>query len=155
MTKTILLKMWRILPVWLQGIASRIIRPLFQVFVVAVIFNGDNKIYLVKTTYNRFHPWGLPGGSLEYGEMAEDALLREIWEETRLRIKIERFLFTKTFAPDRVGLYYLCGVVDGEFQPSEEVSESGYFSPDDLPDVRLEDLELIKRIYKEAMYELA
>ena len=140
---------------WMQGMASRIIRPLFQVFSVAVIFNDENKIYLVKTTYNRFHPWGLPGGSLEYGETAEESLLREIWEETSLKIAIERFLFTKTFAPDRVGLYYLCRIEEGEFHPSDEVSEVGYFSLNDLPDVRLEDVGLIKRIYEEAAYELA
>ena len=140
---------------WMQGVASRIVRPLFQVFSVAVIFNDDNKIYLVKTTYNRFHPWGLPGGSLEYGETVEESLMREIWEETSLQIEIERFLFTKTFAPDRVGLYYLCRIEEGEFHPSDEVSEVGYFSLNDLPDVRLEDVGLIKRIYEEAAYELA
>jgi ADP-ribose pyrophosphatase YjhB (NUDIX family) len=155
MIKIILLKIWRILPGWMQALASRIIRPLFQVFSVAVIFNDENKIYLVKTTYNRFHPWGLPGGSLEYGETAEESLLREIWEETSLKIEIERFLFTKTFAPDRIGLYYLCRIKEGEFHPSDEVSEVGYFSINDLPDVRLEDVGLIKRIYEEAAYELA
>lgn len=155
MTKIILLKIWRVFPFWMQALASRIIRPLFQVFSVAVIFDADKRILIVKTTYNRFHPWGLPGGSLEYGETAEESLLREIWEETNLDIKIERFLFAKTFAPDRVGLYYLCKITGGEFRPSDEVSELGYFSPDDLPDVRLEDIGLIKRIYEEVMYELA
>jgi len=155
MIKIILLKIWRVFPFWMQALASRIIRPLFQVFSVAVIFDADKRILIVKTTYNRFHPWGLPGGSLEYGETAEESLLREIWEETNLDIQIERFLFTKTFAPDRVGLYYLCKITGGEFRPSDEVSELGYFSPDDLPDVRLEDIGLIKRIYEEVMYELA
>lgn len=155
MIKVILLKIWRVFPVWIQTFASRIIRPLFQVFSVAVIFNTDKKILLVKTTYNRFHPWGLPGGSLGYGETADVSLVREIWEETSLRIDVERFLFTRTFAPDRVGLYYLCKITDGEFHPSDEVSEFGYFSPDSLPDVRLEDVGLIKQIYEEAMYELA
>ena len=155
MIKIILLKIWRILPGWMQALASRIIRPLFQVFSVAIIFNIDKKILLVKTTYNRFHPWGLPGGSLEYGETAEASLLREICEETSLQIEIERLLFVKTWAPDRMGLYYLCRVTNGEFQPSDEVSELGYFSPDHLPDVRLEDVGLIKQIYKEDMYELA
>ncbi len=155
MIKIILLKIWRAFPAWMQALASRIIRPLFQVFSVAVIFNADKKILLVKTTYNRFHPWGLPGGSLEYGETAEESLLREVWEETSLHIEIKRFLFVKTWAPDRVGLYYLCRVTDGEFHPSDEVSEFGYFSPNDLPDVRLEDVGLIKRIYEEVIYELA
>ena len=102
---------------------------------------------LVKSTYQRHHPWGLPGGSLEYGETAEEALLREIWEETSLTIEIEKFLFVKTWKPDRVGLYYLCRIKDGGFHPSDEVCELDYFSPDNLPDVRSQDVDLIKQIY--------
>ena len=147
MLKIILLKIWRIFPIWLQNWASRRIRPLFQVFAVAVIFDQDKRVLLVKTTYNRFHPWGLPGGGIEYGEAVEEALLREMYEETNLRIEIERFLFVKTWRPDRVGLYYLCRVVGGEFQPSDEVSELGYFSQHDLLDVRLEDTGLIKELF--------
>ena len=148
MLKKILLRIWRVFPIWLQAFASRIIRPLFQVFAVAVIFDLNKRILLVKTTYNRFHPWGLPGGGLEYGESAESAIVREMYEETNLRIEIERFLFVKSWKPDRVGLYYLCKVIGGEFQPSDEVSELGYFSQDNLPDVRLEDKGLIKSIYE-------
>jgi ADP-ribose pyrophosphatase YjhB (NUDIX family) len=155
MIKIILLKIWRLLPVKIQILLSRIIRPLFQVFSVAVIFNADRKVMLVKSTYQRHHPWGLPGGSLEYGETAEEALLREIHEETNFTIAIERFLFVKTWRPDRVGLYYLCKIVDGEFHPSDEVSELGYFSPDALPDVRSQDVALIKRICEEVVHELA
>ena len=147
MLKIILLKIWRAFPLWMQGFASRIIRPLFQVFSVAVIFNANKKILLVKSTYNRFHPWGLPGGSLEYGETGEDAVLREVHEETNLTIEIERFLFVKTWKPDRVGLYYLCKIIDGEFRPSDEVSELDYFTVDALPDIRSQDIELIKQIY--------
>lgn len=155
MAKIILLKIWRLFPGWMQAAASRIIRPLFQVFAVAVIFDENKRILLVKTTYNRFHPWGLPGGSLEYGETAEETLLRELEEETSLQIEVERLLFVKTWKPDRVGLYYLCRVTAGVFQPSDEISELGYFSPDTLPDVRAEDLELIERLYEEVLYELA
>ena len=148
MLKIILLRIWRVFPIWLQAFSSRIIRPLFQVFAVAVIFDQNKRILLVKTTYNRFHPWGLPGGGLEYGESAESSIVREMYEETNLRIEIERFLFVKSWKPDRVGLYYLCKVTGGEFQPSDEVSELGYFSQDGLPDVRLEDMGLIKSIYE-------
>ncbi|GAB4453912.1 MAG: hypothetical protein OHK0041_18060 [Anaerolineales bacterium] len=155
MAKIILLKIWRLFPAWLQAVASRLIRPLFQVFAAAVIFDAQKRILLVKTTYNRFHPWGLPGGSLEYGETVEDSLRREIWEETSLQVEIDRLLIVKTWAPDRVGFYYLCRITGGVFQPSDEVSELAYFPPDALPDVRTEDRALIKQIYEEVVYELA
>ena len=149
MIKIILLRIWRLFPGWMQVLLSRIIRPKFQVFTAAVIFDKDNKIMLVKSTYQRSHPWGLPGGSLEYGEAPEDAVVREVWEETSLKIEIDRFLFVKTWTPDRVGMYYICHIEDGEFMPSDEVSEIGYFSLDNLPDVRPLDVTLIEQVYAE------
>lgn len=155
MTKIILLKIWRVFPLWLQEIASRIIRPLFQVFAVAVVFNDQQQILLVKTTYNRNHPWGLPGGSLEYGEAPEAAAVREICEEIGIEVEIEKFLMVKSWLPDRVGFYYLCKVINPAFQRSEEVSEMGYFSLNNLPDVRTHDKEIIKQLFGMMEYELA
>ena len=147
MLKRILLKIWRVLPLWLQVAASRLIRPLFQVFAAAVIFDEGRNILLVKSTYNRFHPWGLPGGSLEYAEHPEEAVIREVMEETHLTICIEKLLLVSSWTPDRVGLYYLCRITGGTFSPSDEVSEFAFFSLDDLPDVRPLDRDMIKRLH--------
>ena len=147
MLKILLLKIWRVFPGWLQDVLARLIRPLFQVFSAAVIFNEHRQILLVKLTYQRFHPWGLPGGGLDYDEQPEDAVVRELFEETGLTIEIEKFLFVKTWIPARIGLYYLCKIKSGEFNPSDEVSEIGYFSKENLPDVRLLDVGLIKKIF--------
>jgi ADP-ribose pyrophosphatase YjhB (NUDIX family) len=155
MLKIILLRIWRVLPLWLQVVASRLIRPLFQVFAAAVIFDGDRNILLVRSTYNRFHPWGLPGGSMEYGEHPEEAVIREVLEETHLSICIERLLLVNSWTPDRVGLYYLCRITSGTFSPSDEVCEFAYFSLDDLPDVRPLDRDMIKRLHRLVDHELA
>jgi ADP-ribose pyrophosphatase YjhB (NUDIX family) len=155
MMKRILLQIWRVLPFWLQLVLSRIIRPLFQVFAAAVIFDENKKIFLVKTTYQRFHPWGLPGGSLEYGEHPEDAVIREVHEETSLTVGIEKLLMISSWMPDRVGMYYLCRITDGTFHPSDEISEFDYFSLEHLPDIRPIDRDIIKKLYKLMDYELA
>ncbi len=128
---------------------------MFQVFAAAVIFDGNKNILLVKTTYQRIHPWGLPGGGLEYGEHPEEAVVREVWEETGLRVSIERLLLVNSWLPDRVGLYYLCRIIGGTFHPSDEVSESDYFSIDSLPDTRPLDVDIIKRLYTLVEHELA
>jgi len=146
--RSFLLQVWRILPLWLQIILSRVIRPLFQVFAAAVIFNEDKEILLVKLTYQRFHPWGLPGGSLDYSETPEAGVVREVHEETGLEVDVEKLLLVKTWTPDKVGLYYLCKIKAGTFQPSDEVSEHGYFSMADLPDVRPFDVGLFDQIFK-------
>jgi ADP-ribose pyrophosphatase YjhB (NUDIX family) len=155
MIKRTLLKIWRVLPLWLQMVLSRVIRPLFQVFAAAVIFDENKDILLVKSTYNRFHPWGLPGGSLEYGEHPEEATIRELWEETGLQVCIERLLLVHSWRPDRVGLYYLCRITGGTFYPSDEVSEFAYFPVDNLPDVRALDRDMIKRLHRLVEHELA
>ena len=147
MIKIVLLQIWRLFPLWLQNVAAWLIRPRFQVFSAAVIFNENKQVLLVKLTYQRFHPWGLPGGGLEYGEQPDQAVARELLEETALTVEIVRFLLARTWTPARVGIYYLCRVTGGDFQPSDEVAEIGYFSRDSLPDVRPLDAELIRRIF--------
>ena len=155
MTKKILLQIWRVLPDWFQSILSRIIRPLFQVFAAAVIFDENKDILLVKSTYRRFHPWGLPGGSLEYGEHPEKTVIREVWEETGLKVCIVKFLLVNSWLPDRVGFYYFCTITGGTFHPTEEVSEFAYFSVEDLPDIHPIDVDMIKRLHRMVAHELA
>jgi len=125
------------------------------VFAAAVILDQNKNILLVKSTYQRFHPWGLPGGSLEYGEHPEDAVIREIWEETELNVCIEKLLLVNSMLRNRVGFYYLCKITGGTFHPSDEVSEFGYFSGDHLPDVRPVDIDIIRKLPKMAQHDLA
>lgn len=143
-----LLQIWRLLPERLQAILSRVIRPLFIVGVSAVIFDEEYRIFLGKSTYQRLHPWGLLGGGLEYGENAEEAIVREIWEETSLRIKVDRLLMVRSFTPDRFILYYLCTIQSGTFQPSDEIAEAGFFTIDTLPDIRPRDFDVLKQIFE-------
>ena len=146
--KPLLLKIWRIFPDWLQLIASRFIRPLFVVGVTAVIFDQEHRIFLGKSTYQRFHPWGILGGAMEYGEDPGEAVVREVFEETSLVIKVEKLLMTRSFPPDKFILYYLCTIQDGVSKASDEVSETGFFSFDNLPDIRPRDFAVLKEIYE-------
>jgi len=66
--------------------------------VFALIKNSSNQFLLMKAMrtekrdaeYEKW--WKMPGGTIEYGETAEEALFREIKEETNLNVKIEQFL---------------------------------------------------------------
>ena len=50
----------------------------------AVIFDGDGKILLERRSDNGF--WGLPGGAVEVGESVEQAIKREVMEETGISL---------------------------------------------------------------------
>ena len=50
----------------------------------AVILNSDNEVLLQLT--KDWNQWGLPAGGVEVGETALDALKREVFEETSIRV---------------------------------------------------------------------
>ena len=96
----------------------------------------DGRILLVKRS--DVGAWELPSGGLEAGESVAQAAVREIYEETGLRVSITHL----------VGLYSLPGwgaegahvalfaarVVGGALRPQPgETDELGFFDPDRLP----------------------
>ena len=61
-----------------------------MVGVAALIHNDEGRLLLLKRTDNLC--WGPPGGSTEPGERLEEAVRREVFEETRLELdKLELF----------------------------------------------------------------
>jgi len=133
--KRFLLKVWRILPFWMQRIAAVIIRPRYQVAVGAMIINEQGQILLCEHTYRRLHPWGLPGGNLKFGEDPVDGIKREILEETGLMVQNARLLLVENSTEiHHVTITYLCTGVRGTFVPNEEVSSICYSDVNQLPD---------------------
>jgi phosphoglycolate phosphatase len=51
----------------------------------ALIFNASDEVLIVRT-HKWSNLWGIPGGKIKWGEPSEDALRREIREETDLEI---------------------------------------------------------------------
>jgi 8-oxo-dGTP diphosphatase len=145
-----LLRLWRVMPMWVHYLASRIVRPRFRAAVAAVIFNEQGQILLFKHTYRKFE-WGLPAGGLEHYEQPIDAIKREFFEETGMQIQVERLLTAVSAREDHhIGMVYLCRIMSGEFKESLEISEMKYFSINELPNMMLTtEKELIKWVVKE------
>ncbi|MBP6179485.1 MAG: NUDIX hydrolase, partial [Anaerolineales bacterium] len=124
--------------------AMRMFRAKFRASVAALIFNEQGQVLLFKHTYRKFE-WGIPAGGLEYGEQPDKAILREFFEETGMQIEIERLLLAESSKEDRnISIVYLCRIVSGSFQESNEISEMKYFDVNDLPRMLFAEKDLIR-----------
>jgi len=90
----------------------------------------DNKILLVNT--RRTGKLYFPGGAVRLGEKIEDALRREIKEETGIEINnIKFFTFTESFfyydpekwASHNLSFYYICKSKNAKLLKDDEVKD--------------------------------
>jgi ADP-ribose pyrophosphatase YjhB (NUDIX family) len=80
--------------------------------------------------------WDIPGGYLEADEHPEDGARRELYEETGLRIRLERLLgvyVDRRERPHTLNLYYLARPVGGRERPSDDAAELRWFGRHELP----------------------
>jgi ADP-ribose pyrophosphatase YjhB (NUDIX family) len=108
--------------------------PIFGV-TAAVIDNG--KVLLVKR--EDFPAWCLPGGGIEASETLAQAVLREVEEETGLKVELQHLVGVYSRPNWRSGggheILFAARPVGGSLLSStNETLDSGYFDPEDLPD---------------------
>lgn len=104
-------------------------RPLIGVG--AVVFNARNEILLIKRgKAPRYGEWMVPGGALEWGETLEQAVIREVLEETGIGIEIETFVeLIEAITPGGEGFHYVimdyaARAVSGEVAASSDALEA-------------------------------
>jgi 8-oxo-dGTP diphosphatase len=105
-----------------------------MVSVAGVVRDDRGRVLLLR---HRFWPegsWGLPGGYAHGGERLEDALERELREETGCRIETPRLLRVNSGYRFRVEVVFTARLAAGPTALDEsEVLAAGLFSPDALP----------------------
>jgi 8-oxo-dGTP diphosphatase len=99
----------------------------------------DAKVLLVK----RAHPprvgwWCIPAGFMEWNEHPSETAVREVEEETGLKIQLTSFFEVYSGQDDprnnAVLMLYVADIVGGELSPSDDAQEARFFSFDDLPE---------------------
>ena len=115
----------------------------------AAIFDEHGRILLTKRTDNG--QWCLPSGGLEPGESVAEACEREVLEETGLSVVAKRLVGVYSH-PDQLSMYgdgnkfqivalhFEAEVTGGELGLSDETSDFGYFTLEEV-----EGLEMLGR----------
>lgn len=104
----------------------------------AVVLDERNRVFLIRHTY--VPGWHLPGGGVETGETALDALTRELREEACIVTDEPPVLAGVYFnhrisRRDHVLVYVIRNfTVLEEKRPYREIAEAGFFPLDQLPE---------------------
>jgi len=110
----------------------------------AVILNSDNKVLICRST-----KWNgkyvIPGGHIELGEKMEEALIREVKEETALEIydiellSLKESIYDKNFGKKRHFIFidYLCRTDSDIVKLNDEFDSYEWISLKELDDYNL------------------
>ncbi len=104
----------------------------------AACFDEAGRVFLVRHSY--VPGWHLPGGGIERGETAPEALAKEMREEGNLAFGapprlVHVYFNRRTSRRDHVLLYRCDGVTQTAPRLRDrEIVEAGFFAPDALPE---------------------
>jgi 8-oxo-dGTP diphosphatase len=104
-----------------------------------IIPNKESKVLILKRTHTSHSEgsWCLPGGKIDYGQTAEQAITKELKEETSLVCMSSHFLFYQDSLPKIEGdmhcinLYFEC-TVSGDIRLNEESGEYAWIGQEDI-----------------------
>ncbi len=101
----------------------------------------DNKILLIKRKNEPFKgKWALPGGFIEYGERVEDAVVREVFEETGIITAIKDLVGIYS-DPNRdprghiITVVYQLNMKGGVLKAEDDAADAKFFKINDLPEL--------------------
>jgi len=122
---------------WLQIIAQTNLRtPL--VGAIAVVLDAEGHVLLSERADGR--GWNLPAGFVDATEAPDEAVIREVREETGLEVQIDRlvgiYARPRPYEGVASGLLthaFLCRPVGGTLAMTKEALQHGWFDPDTLP----------------------
>ena len=109
----------------------------------------DGQIVLIERGNEPFNgQCALPGGFVEYGESVEDAVVREILEETGISTKIKKLVGVYS-NPNRdprghvVSVVFELTRIDGIMKSGDDAVNVGLFNMDELPELAFDHKEII------------
>jgi len=107
--------------------------PLHSVSAAGIVFDatGERVLLIHRRDNGRWEP---PGGVLELGETIEDAVLREVEEETGARVEVERLAGVyKNMRLGIVALVFRCRLLSEPLPHTDEASAVAWHAIDEVP----------------------
>lgn len=115
----------------------------FKLSAKVLIRDAEGRCLVIRRSRESRHnkaKWDLPGGKVDAGETFDQALVREVEEETGLSISLECVAgAAQSEAPDRIVAYMIMEGrwVSGEVRLSAEHDDHAWVAPADLPGMDL------------------
>jgi 8-oxo-dGTP diphosphatase len=115
---------------------------IFRVVQKAIIRLDDTYLILKRSPNSKSYPlhWDFAGGKLEHGENFENALIREVKEETNLDIVLEEsiFIYVESKVENSYVILFNCEKRDGEIKLSDEHTEYKWVTKEEAQKLKLE-----------------
>ena len=137
-------------------------RPAYTVD-AAVIARKERKILLIRRKYNPFAgKWAFPGGFMDMDETPEEAIVRELEEETHLReIALSQFKTYGALGRDPRGrtistlfLGFIDSVDHVEAKEGDDAELTGWFDLDNIPQLAFDHSKIYKELYAQVLSEI-
>jgi len=115
-----------------------------------ILENGE--ILLIKRAREPFKgKWALPGGFVEYNEKVEDAVIREIREETGVNAEIKELVGVYS-DPKRdprghtISIVFLLDIISGEIKYGDDACNAKFFNLKELPELSFDHDKIISDV---------
>ena len=122
---------------------------------VGVLVVHEGKILLVRRTMMPERgKWSIPAGFIDHGEDPKEVAVREAYEETNLRVEIEKLVDVYYNEPTDEGgasifILYRARLLGGEVEAGDDADAAGFFAPDELPELAFDSTRDALRILQE------
>jgi 8-oxo-dGTP diphosphatase len=105
--------------------------PKHSVSVAGVVVRDDGCVLAVRRRDNQH--WEPPGGVLELAETFDQGVRREVFEETGIKVRVERLSGVyKNLPRGIVALVFRCSPVGGRLNTTDETMSVRWFSVDQI-----------------------